>query len=293
MAGGYGRLETRHDLRDVVAVELLDRGVERGALLALDEELGDLGAAREVLGLDLAHSALLRGRLSLGVQRAERVLGELALVLLERGLGLGVPDLALLRGQVLPREADDLAQRAVVRFDLGRDVLVLDERRAEEDERVWRARDVVLGPLLGVRGAARACGACRRTLFAVCGEEERRVCSGHERLIRARRVVERARGDGRGERDALRSGEVGCGHNALGADVCADGGGDGGIISHRLARGRSTCVWACALCIPLGAAVRFEARTRSAGMTDWQKAKTTGSGKGPREGGAAGADREG
>ena len=155
MARRYRRLEAGDDLGDVVAVELLDRGVEVRALFALDEQLGDLGAAREVLRFDLAHLALLDGRLPLGVQRAEGVLGELALVLLERGLGLRVPDLALLLGQVLPGEADDLAQRAVVRFELGRDVLVLDERRAEEDERVWRARDVVLGPLLGVRGAAR------------------------------------------------------------------------------------------------------------------------------------------
>lgn len=77
------------------------------------------------------------------VRRAERVLGEAALVLGQGALRLRLPDLALLEAEVVPHHADDLGQRAVVALDAGRHVLRLDERRAEEDERVGRARDVL------------------------------------------------------------------------------------------------------------------------------------------------------
>ena len=79
------------------------------------------------------------------MQGAKRVLGELALVLLERGLDLGVPHLALLVRQILP---NDLGERAVVGLDRGRDVLALDERGAEEDEGIGRTGDVVVRLLL-------------------------------------------------------------------------------------------------------------------------------------------------
>lgn len=58
-------------------------------------------------------------------------------------LRLRLPDLALLEAEVVPHHADDLGQRAVVALDAGRHVLRLDEGRAEEDERVGRARDVL------------------------------------------------------------------------------------------------------------------------------------------------------
>ena len=70
----------------------------------------------------------------------------------QRGLGLGVPDLALLVREVLPGETDDLGQGAMVGLDLGGDVLVLDEGRAEEDEGVARARDVARVARGGGRG---------------------------------------------------------------------------------------------------------------------------------------------
>lgn len=161
------RLEAGDDLGYVVAVELLDGGVEVVALLALDEQLGYLLAALEILGLDLSHLSFLGRTLALGVERTEGVLGELAPVLLERGLGLVVPDLALVVGEVLPGEADDLGQGAVVGLDGGGDVLGFDEGGAEEDEGVRRAGDVVLGLLLGVCGAARG-----RRAVSVGGEEK-------------------------------------------------------------------------------------------------------------------------
>lgn len=89
-------------------VEFLDCRLEVRALLALDEQLRDLGAALHVLGPDFAHLALLRGALGLDVRRTERVIGELALVLGLGDLGLAVPELAFLVRHVLPGEADDL-----------------------------------------------------------------------------------------------------------------------------------------------------------------------------------------
>lgn len=74
----------------------------------------------------------------------EGILRELALVLIERELRLSVPLLTLCLGEVLPGEPDDLRERTVVRLDLGGDVPALDERRAEENERVRWPGYVVL-----------------------------------------------------------------------------------------------------------------------------------------------------
>jgi len=71
-------------------------------------------------------------------------------MLLESGLGLCVPDLTLFVREVLPGEADDLGESAVVCLDLRGDVLTLNERRSEENESVGRARDVVLWLLLAM-----------------------------------------------------------------------------------------------------------------------------------------------
>ena len=172
------------------AVEFLDGGVELAAFLALHEELGNLLAPLEVLWADLSDLALLRAT-TLGVQGAKRVLGELALVLLESGLGLGMPHLPLLVRQILPGEANDLGERAVVGLDLGRDVLALDERGAEENEGIGRTRDVVVRLLLAVARATR-----RGTV--VGRREELGLADG---LRRRGRVIERDRGDVRRKRN--------------------------------------------------------------------------------------------
>jgi len=74
-------------------------------------------------------------------------------MVLERGFGFCVPDLPFLVRQVLPCEADDLGKSAMVRLDLGRDVLTLNERGAKEDESVGRTGDVVFWFLFAVGGA--------------------------------------------------------------------------------------------------------------------------------------------
>ncbi len=56
----------------------------------------------------------------------------------------------------MPDHADDLGERAVVALDLRGDVLGADEGRAEEDEGVGRAGDVLRGAAVyGVTGVQR------------------------------------------------------------------------------------------------------------------------------------------
>ena len=62
-------------------VELFDCRLEVSALLALDEQLGDLCAAFHVLWTNFSHLALLGVTLGFDVRRAERIVWELALVL--------------------------------------------------------------------------------------------------------------------------------------------------------------------------------------------------------------------
>ena len=76
----------------------------------------------------------------------------------ESKLSLGVPNLPLVVGEVRPGDSNDLRQRTMIGLDLGGDVLVLDERRAEENERVWRTRDVILWLLPRVPSATRGSG---------------------------------------------------------------------------------------------------------------------------------------
>ena len=193
-ACGDGGVEARHDDRDVVLVELLHGGLEVGALLALDEELCDLGAALHVLGADLANFSLLcgGGALAPHMRGAERVVGELALVLGLCELRLAVPELALLVRHVLPGEPNDLGQSAVVRLDLCGNVPALDEGRAEEDEGVRGSRNVVIRLLLPVTWLSRRRTICRREQRG-CG-----VSAINEGLLR-----ECARSDGRSKGDLL------------------------------------------------------------------------------------------
>lgn len=131
-----------------MAIELLDGSIELCALLALDEKLGDLSASLHVFRAYLSDLPLLGRALTLAVQGPKRVFRPLALVLVERDLGLCVPDLPFLVRERLPGEPDDLGERAVVCLDLRGDVLVFDEGGSEEDERVRGARDVILWLLL-------------------------------------------------------------------------------------------------------------------------------------------------
>lgn len=118
---------------------------------------------------------------------------------LERYLGLCMPDLPLLRWEVLPGEPDDFRQCAVIGLDVGGHMLVLDERGPEEDERVGRARDVVLWLLLSVTTAP-----SRRRCVLGGREEHARA----RRLLWRRRVVERHRGHRGRERDTLGRGRI-------------------------------------------------------------------------------------
>ena len=61
-----------------------------------------------------------------------------------------VPDLAFGMRKTTPGDTDDLGEGAVAGHDLCADVTILNEGRTEEDERVGRARDVVIGLFLGV-----------------------------------------------------------------------------------------------------------------------------------------------
>lgn len=169
---GDGLLEARRDdRRRARRVKVLHRVLQALPLQALCDERRDMLAPRLVAGPALALLALRRHRRRrrrrsccrrrwrgarsdivttrngldglILVRRAERVLGEAALVLGQGALRLRLPDLALLEAEVVPHHANDLGQRAVVALDAGRHVLRLDEGRAEEDECVGRARDVL------------------------------------------------------------------------------------------------------------------------------------------------------
>lgn len=87
-------------------VELLDRVVELLALLPLNEQFCNLGAALLVFRSNLPHLPFTS--LCLRMQWFERVLREFDPVLLLRQLRLPVPNLTLLVGKILPRQANDL-----------------------------------------------------------------------------------------------------------------------------------------------------------------------------------------
>lgn len=136
------------------------------------------------------------------ILRPKRVRGEPAAVLLARLQRLRVPDAPLGLGEVLPGATDDFGKRAVAGFDGGWDALAADEGRAEEDERVGRARDVRGVPLLPVRRAPVPAAACPRVhgphpcTCALIGGEERRVAVERGRRIGSHLEVERGGGQG-------------------------------------------------------------------------------------------------
>jgi hypothetical protein len=151
-----GGVKTSDDGGNVVLVEFFHCRLKVGAFLALDEQLSDLGTALHVLWPNFPHLALLCAAFALHVRRAERVRWVLALVLGLRDLGFGMPDLPLLVRHVLPSEPNDLREGAVVCLDLRRDVPTLNERRAEQDESIWRAGYIIICLLLSMPRPFRA-----------------------------------------------------------------------------------------------------------------------------------------
>lgn len=148
-------------------VEFLNSSVQLCALLALNKELCDLRAALEILGLDFAHLAFDSFLLSLpttltlrfALRRSKSVFGELSPMLRKCRPSLEMPSLTFILWETLPRHTDNLGQGRMVRLDLRRHVLALDERRTEEDECIGGTGDVVFRFLLRMRspsGAGRA-----------------------------------------------------------------------------------------------------------------------------------------
>lgn len=82
--------------------------------------------------------------------RTELVVRVLLGVLDEGHFCSHVPNLAFGVRKATPGDTDDLGERAVARLDLCADVTILDEGGTEEDERVGRAGDVVIGFFLVV-----------------------------------------------------------------------------------------------------------------------------------------------
>jgi hypothetical protein len=198
----------------MVLVEFRHGRLELGPFHAGRQQLGYLRATLHVLGLDLPHPPFLCRPALLRLGRPERVLGELALVLLQRSLGLGVPYLPLIFREVLPGESDDLGECRVVCFYFGRNVLALNERRAEKNECIGGTGDVVLGLLLGMRRATR----CGRSFFGGGKQDNLGRGSIHE----GRGPIGEARGgDVGGERDAGRIGRLDrhCPHEALACET--------------------------------------------------------------------------
>jgi len=103
----------------MILVKLLHSGLEVRALLALDEQLCDLGTTLHVFWTHFSHFALLgigaaspapatRTALGLDMRRTEGVVGELALVVGLGDFGFAVPELAFLMWHILPGEPYDL-----------------------------------------------------------------------------------------------------------------------------------------------------------------------------------------
>jgi hypothetical protein len=124
----------------MILVKLLHGRLEVRALLALDEQLRDLGTTLHVFWTHFSHFALLgigaataatRATLGLDMRWTEGVIGELAFMLSLGRLGFTVPELAFLVWHILPGEPYDLRKRAVVRLDLRGDMPTLNERGAE------------------------------------------------------------------------------------------------------------------------------------------------------------------
>ena len=106
-------------------IEVFDGVLELVALLAVTQQFHYLLAPLDILRFRLSYPSFLL--LSLIGDGAERILRPSAFVFLLCLFGLEVPGPAFVVGKVLPGHADDLGERAVVRLDLGGDMLTLDE----------------------------------------------------------------------------------------------------------------------------------------------------------------------
>ena len=126
-ASSHGCLEPGDDLGNMCAIKLLDGSIELCTLLAFDKQLCDLCASLHILWLYFPNFSFLRPSLALRMRWPEGILRPLLPVFLQCLLRLRVPNLTFIMGHILPRETNDLRQRAVVGFDLSRDMLVFDE----------------------------------------------------------------------------------------------------------------------------------------------------------------------
>ena len=136
----------------MVLIKLPDLNLELLAFLPRGQQLSDLLAPFLVLWPDLPQlsPSEIRTPWQSMVDGLERVLGIPPLVFFLRQLGLRVPFLTLLVGELLPSHAYYLGQGAVTRLDTARDPLAPDERRTEKNECIWGTGDVVGGlPLSG------------------------------------------------------------------------------------------------------------------------------------------------
>ncbi len=129
---GNRYLESRDDLWDVRLVKLFDRLVQLCALQSFHEQLGNLGAPLRILRFNLPYlPPTLRSSLSTFFTGPKSISGESPPVLIERRTRLVVPYLPLALWKSLPCHPDDLRQGRVVRFDVGRDMLRFNKRRAK------------------------------------------------------------------------------------------------------------------------------------------------------------------
>ena len=152
LAGEHVHLYTRRTLRGVAFHVNGDHGaLQIDTRLSFHDEIGDLGAALEVLFTVPAHSALLW--LLYAPDGAEAVVGVALGMLGLFGRRLVAPDLFVRLGETVPAVCDDAGDVAVVVLDVGADLLGGSKGGAEEHESVPGAGNVVW--VLVARGAAR------------------------------------------------------------------------------------------------------------------------------------------
>lgn len=112
-------------------VEFLDGHVKLLTFLALNEQFCDLSASFVILWPHLSDLAFLGSAFAPPLSGPKSVLGELTLMLVKSSLSPGVPELALIVAEVLPRETNNFRESTMIRLDLGGDMLTLDKRRSE------------------------------------------------------------------------------------------------------------------------------------------------------------------
>lgn len=126
----------------------------------------------------------------------KRILGELALVFVERSLGFRTPKLPLAIGKALPGETNNFGEGAVVGLNLGRNMIALDERGAKQDESIRRARNMILRLLLTMASPTRR--------GAIVGRREKDIFARRGIDKRWRPLIKSHRSDGRCEYENLR-----------------------------------------------------------------------------------------